>query len=126
MNAFEKRVKANELVAGMKLYPVFSVSGSVASKEKTIVVAEASKQTRQGSNMMVTTDGYSYYYGDNNLYLDPGVPQYNFHALFKSEEDATAAVLEINNGDLSPEMTAVRDRLVAKNQKDRDFADDQW
>lgn len=126
MNAFEKRVKANELVAGMKLYPVFSVSGSVASKEKTIVVAEESKQTRQGSNMMVTTDGYSYYYGDNNLYLDPGVPQYNFHALFKSEEDATAAVLEINNGDLSPEMTAVRDRLVAKNQKDRDFADDQW
>lgn len=126
MNAFEKRVKADELVAGMKLYPVFSVSGSVASKEKTIVVAEASKQTRQGSNMMVTTDGYSYYYGDNNLYLDPGVPQYNFHALFKSEEDATAAVLEINNGDLSPEMTAVRDRLVAKNQKDRDFADDQW
>lgn len=126
MNAFEKRVKADELVAGMKLYPVFSVSGSVASKEKTIVVAEASKQTRQGSNMMVTTDGYSYYYGDNNLYLDPGVPQYNFHALFKSEEDATAAVLEINNGDLSPEMTAVRDRLVAKNQKERDFADDQW
>jgi len=126
MNAFEKRVKANELVAGMKLYPVFSVSGSVASKEKPVVVAEPSRRTGSGCTLMETTDGYTYSYGDHNLYLDPAVPQYNFHALFKSEEEATEAMLEINSGDLSPAMVEVRDRLVAKKQRERDLEDDQW
>lgn len=135
MNRFEKRVKADELVAGMALYPVFSVSGSVASTEEPVVVGVAhdiwrSPISERTADRMIDSNGRDFFYRDHNIEFERSIrnpdEQYNFHALFKTEEDAKAAAAEINIGDLSPTLAEVRDRLVKHRQDMRDCEDDQW
>ncbi|QDH49053.1 hypothetical protein PHYNN_221 [Pantoea phage Phynn] len=133
MKAFEKRVYADELVEGMKLYPVFSVSGSVAVVESPIYVKTPFSHfyvMGQKMDRMVDGDNREYYYNDYNIrfrcFTYNADKQYNFHALFKSKEDAEAAAKEINEGDLSPELVEVRNRLVSGRQTEREQENDNW
>lgn len=140
MSAFEKRVKADELVDGMTLYPLFSVTGSVADMESPVRVGVhrelvlnrmlSQYALKEATYRMVSSDERNFFYRDYNINFERSVnspdKQYNFHALFKTEADAVAAMNEINSGQLSPELSAVRDRLVKAKQFDRDTHDDQW
>ncbi|QPI17812.1 hypothetical protein POP12_020 [Pectobacterium phage POP12] len=137
MKTYNKRINISDIRIGATLYPVFSVTGSHAEIEKPIkVLTEANCQNNireyafkyecQGrfGNLL-----YDKFLEDNNVkphkrFLNyRPKKQYNFHALFRTQEDANDFANEINNGFLTDEKKELRSRFISNQQGIREFED---
>ena len=131
MNAFEKRISLEDIKPGVVVWPVISVTGSVAA---VMAMSEFASEPYKGEQL---PDSFRFdwhperaYFGnfanDANVKGAETGKQYNFHAFFLNEEDAKAYAEMINNDELPDDLKALRDELVKKAQARRDEEDDWW
>lgn len=128
MNSFEKRASLTDIRPMRKLYPVFSVTGSVAAVESPFVVLSPPYVSDMTGSLFAANDrGETFSMLDHNVKgVEHKQEQYNFHAVFLSKEAAEEYAKDINEGNLSEELVKVRDRLVGDRQAERETEDDNW
>lgn len=127
MNTFDKRVALTDVRPSTRLYPVFSVTGSVADLEDSFVVLSPPYTNEKTGSLFAANDkGQTFSMRDWNVKGLSSSEQYNFHALFRSKQDAEEYAKDINEGNLNKELAEIRDRLVGERQAEREMEDDNW
>lgn len=123
MNAFEKRISLEDIKPGVVVWPVFSVTGSVAVVMNPVEFASGPYRcdTIGAWRFQFNKNEYgcSNYVNDNNVKL-PNNRQYNFHALFLNKKDAEEYAEMINSNTLPDDLRALRDQFVAEQQEERE------
>lgn len=129
MNAFEKRISVEDIQPGVVVYPVFSVTGSVACVYNPAKMISGVFKCHVIGKMRLQWDpenSYSSSYLEDSNVKGAGTRQYNFHALFLNEKDAEEYAAMINNNQLPDDLRELRDEFVKRKQEEREMDDDLW
>ena len=129
MNAFEKRISLEDIKPGVVVWPVFSVTGSVAAVcNPAKFISGVFKCPVVGKMRFQWDPENSYhtsYLEDSNV-KGAGTRQYNFHALFLNEKDAEEYAAMINNNQLPDDLRELRDEFVKQKQEEREMDSGSW